>query len=635
MVKMKRNTNYYIAIIISMMLTTSVHTTKAQPSSANVKPDMSFQDPADLKISGLLGEAIASSRKGRISNLPTWNNGELITMFSKDSKNNHHKMDWYGEHGGKWLFAASIAARQTGDEQLKQQVRKTADYLVSMQDADGYLGSYSKEIRLTSTTTQHVRSWDVWNLSYMTLGLLQTNTYFPDPKYLNAAKLLGELFINTFGDGKNDITYYGTRYGVSATILLDPVIELYKATGDKRYLQLAESIIAKMEARENVKLVSVAKAGGDMENVGDGKAYQLLWNLTAIVKLYEVTGNPDYLEAVTKAWVNVRDHHLTIAGGPWGGIGKHYECFNRKSFWSPYGFVETCSTMSWIQFNKELLRITGEAKYAQEIEKSAYNALLAARYPNGDDWTYHIFSNGSLHIAHTNDCCPSSGMLALEEISSIAFSRKQNGIACNLYTDSEAKFTLSKSNTVTLNQKSNYPFEGNIIITVNAPKSEKFPLFIRIPDWATTASIQINGTPTETKTLVRGEYFVIHNTWKNNDKIEVQFPFDLTVHTKTENIGSPQGGRDISNVDWFAITRGPIVFASNGLINGKDRENTLQVPNEKIKSLFVPVNKSNTSPIPQYEFKGYDNPLLFVPLYQAGEHKLGQWRLTWLQNKID
>lgn len=84
--------------------------------------------------------------------------------------------------------------------------------------------------------------------------------------------------------------------------------------------------------------------------------------------------------------------------------------------------------MSWIQLNKQLLHLTGEAKYAQEIEKSAYNSLLGARYANGMDWTYHSFTNGSWHVAHFNDCCPSSGIMALEELPSMIYSKKAMGL---------------------------------------------------------------------------------------------------------------------------------------------------------------------------------------------------------------
>jgi DUF1680 family protein len=579
-----------------------------------------FLDPADVSVNGILGEAMTAARKGRLASLPNWNNGQLINIFSKEVRDQHDKMDWYGEHAGKWMYSTAIAVRQSKDKELEALLRKTADELVSFQDADGYLGDYGPTIRITSTTTNHRRSWDTWNLTYMTIGLLEVNKYFPNEKYLDAAKKIGELFLKTFGEGKADVTKYGTRYGVSATILLDATIELYKTTSDKRYLDFSEWVVRKMEGTEGIKLLAVATNNGDMELVGDGKAYQVLWNLTNLAKLYEITGKAEYLKAVENAWANVRDFHLTIAGGPWGGIGKHLECFNRKGYWSPYGFVETCSTMQWIELNKQMLHLTGDAKYAQEIERSAYNALLGARYTNGVDWSYHSFTNGSWHIAHFNDCCPSSGVMALEELIGEIFSKRENGIALNLIADGEAKFGKNK-----ISVKTNYPFDGKVEIRLTS--KEKLPLFIRIPDWAVNATI-------DGQSVKAGEYFKVDRTWKEKDVLTLNLPMDLKLSQAREDALVPQGkGEDIYSVNWFALSRGPLVYAANGLIDDKDRERTFALPTN-LSEVFKPVGNPYGSQ-PAYEMTSGNEKLLFVPYYEAGGAKLNNWRLTWIQTKIE
>lgn len=594
-----------------------------------------FPDPGNVVIKGVLGEAITAGRKGRLTSLPNWNDGQLIKIFSKEVRDQHDKMDWYGEHAGKWMYTTALAVRNSKDAELKALLLKTADELVSFQDANGYLGDYGPTINITSTTTNHRRSWDTWNLSYMTLGLLEVNKYFPNEKYLNAAKKIGELFLNTFGEGKADVTKYGTRYGISATILLEPVVELYKTTNDKRYLDFAEWVVATMEKTEGIKLIAVSlNPNGDMENVGDGKAYQILWNLTNLAKLYEITGKADYLKAVENAWANVKDFHLTIAGGPWGGIGKHLECFNRKNYWSPYGFVETCSTMQWIQLNKQLLHLTSNAKYAQEIERSSYNALLGARYTNGLDWSYHSFTNGSWHVAHFNDCCPSSGVMALEEVIPVVFAKMQNGIAVNLFTEGEMTMPLGKK-TFKISQKTNYPFDGNIEVKVTGSGKETVPVFVRIPDWATNASININGKAVDASTIKPNEYFKIDRVWKDNDVVAINFPMELKLHQAKEDALVPQGkGEEIYSVNWFALSRGPLVFSANGLIDGKDREKTLSITSSSANDIFTPATNPYGSR-PAFELKSSGEKLLFVPYYEAGGAKLNNWRLTWIQTKIE
>lgn len=623
--------------VITVLLFSGVSLFIAQPSRAQqsaVQAQLEYQDPASVSVKGMLGHAIAISKSGRLTQLPSWNNGELITMFGEEVKNNHHRTDWRGEHGGKWLYAASMAARQGDDPELKALLIKTADFLIAQQEKDGYLGTYSPRVRLTSAEASHGRSWDAWNLSCMALGLIEVHHLLKEPKYLDAAKKIGELFIATFGKGQRDITEYGTRYGISATIILDPVVELFKVTRDNRYLELAETVMERMEARPGANIVSVAASGNDLERVGDGKAYQLLWNLTAIAKLYEVTGNPEYLKAVTQGWKNVTQHHLTLAGGPWGGVGKHLECFNRRYFWNPYGFIETCSTMSWIQLNKVMLRLTGDAKYAEEIERAAYNALLGAQYPNGVDWAYHSFSNGRRHIAHFDDCCPSSGVLALQELPTLLYAVKGKGIVCNLFTAGAATVTLNNGNRVSIQQETGYPFEGDISLTVSPQKKEAFPLHIRIPAWADHADIRVNGQAIDTTGFRAGAYFTLNRTWRKGDRVDIVFPMALRLHRKAERTDSPQGGPDLYRVNWFALTRGPLVFAAHGLINN-NREQVVPLSDEDPEKIFTPVEPPEGFDGPAYELTyGKGDRVLFLPYYEAGGREANTWRLTWVQSGI-
>jgi DUF1680 family protein len=605
-----------------------------------------FLSPSDISVKGLLGKEIGSSEEGRLRLLPSWNNGQLIRMFNDEYRAKNKTNDWYGEHAGKWLYTAALAVKRTGNPTLKELLFKTADQLISYQDKDGYLGSYSPDQRITASGYKyHSTSWDVWNLTYMTLGFLELNKYFPNEKYLGAAKKIGELFLGTFGEGKADITNYGTRYGLSATVILESAVELYKATKDQRYLDFGKYVIKRLNEREGLRLIPAMLAKKDLETVGDGKIYQDIWNLYAVAKFYEVSPDPEYLTALESAWKDIYNYHLTPEGGPWGGIGKHKECFNSKNFFSPYGYVETCSIMAWIQFNKQMLRLTGKAIYAQEIEKAAYNALLGAKYSNGVDWCYHSFPNGRLHVAHFNDCCPSSGALALEELSPCVYSIRRNGIACNLYTENKANLELSSGLKVKIVQSTNYPFEGQIRITLFPDKPANFPVFLRIPDWADDAVISINGkeleiqgeTQGEThgRASLQGEYCKIDHFWKGNDQIEIRFPFDIKIINRSENADAPQGGKSLYQVDWFALTRGPLVYAANGLIFGKEREEVITLPKDHPESLFT-VGASKEDGGNPIELKLPDNSsILFLPYYRAGGRKEGAWRLTWIQKEIN
>ena len=603
----------------------------------SIKFENEFLSPSSVMIEGLLGKEILSSEEGRLKSLPTWNNGQLIKMFSEEYRAENKTNDWYGEHAGKWLYTTTLAVERSKNPELKELLLKTADELILYQDKDGYLGSYSPAQRITAKNDNfHPTSWDVWNLTYMVIGFMELNKYFPNEKYLETAKNIGELFLKTFGEGKADITNFGTRYGLSATIILESVIELYNETKDQRYLDFANYVLKRLNERDGLKLIPIMLAKRDLEFVGDGKIYQNIWNLYAIAKFYEISPNPDFIVALENAWQGIRDFHLTPSGGAWGGVGKHKECFNSKNFFSPYGYVETCSVMSWIHFNKQMLRLTGHSKYAQEVEKAVYNALLGAKYSNGVDWSYHSFANGRRHIAHFNDCCPSSGALALEEISSFVYSKKENGIACNLYTESEANIELSSAKSVRIVQKTDYPFNGNIQLSLFPERSSKFPLFVRIPDWAETAIIKVNGIPINGNDIKSGTYYTINRQWKAKDMVEISFPFDLKIIFKSEIASAPQGGKNLYSVDWFALTQGPLVYALDNLIFDTEREEVISIPKTNPESAFKKVAAPNGSHGNAFEFSiPNKKPLVFVPYYEAGERKEGSWRLTWIQYKIN
>jgi uncharacterized protein len=596
-----------------------------------------FLLPSAVNINGLLGNEILSSEDGRLLQLPLWNDGRLIEMFSSENRTKNKTADWYGEHAGKWLYTTANAVQRSGNIKLKKILFETAEKLMSYQDQDGYLGSYSLNQRLTSKNFKfHSTSWDVWNLTYMTLGFLELNKYYPNERYLKTAKKIGELFLNTFGNDKADITNYGTRYGMSATIILDAVVELYKTTGDNRYLDFGNYVVERLNDRDGLKLVPMMLGKKDPELVGDGKIYQFIWNLYAIAKFYEISPNPEYMTALENAWQSIFTSHLTPAGGPWGGVGKNKECFNSKSFFSPYGYVETCSIMSWIQFNKQMLHLTGNARYAQEIEKASYNALLGAKYSNGNDWCYHSFSNGSYHKANFDDCCPSSGALALEELSSMVYSLRDNGIACNLYTGNEANIELPYAKSVRLVQKTDYPLDGKVKITLYPQHLADFPVFIRIPAWAETALINVNGSKIDETNIKIGSYCKIDRLWKTGDVVDIQFPYNLKIIFKSENADAPQDGGNIYRIDWFALTQGPLVYALDGLIFGSEREEVISLPDENPEALFTKIPTPAGKQGNTFELKiPKKPPLIFVPFYNCGEKKEGTWRLTWLQKSIN
>jgi hypothetical protein len=382
-----------------------------------------------------------------------------------------------------------------------------------------------------------------------------------------------------------------------------------------------------MEERPGLEVVSRCLDGHDLEEVGDGKIYQLNWNLLGIAKLYEVTGNIDYLKAVNHAWQNTVEYHLTLGGGPWGGVGRHAECFNRKGYFSPYGFVETCNTISWIQFNKQMLHLTGEAKYADAIEVTVYNSMLGAEYPNGEDWCYFIFPNGRRHQAIWRDCCKSSGAFGLEEIAPVIFGSMGEGASVNVYSPSEGTISLGNGKSVKLVQETNYPFEEKVKIIVNPSQRSNFPIYVRIPAWSQNSKVYLNGKSFK-EPCIPNTYLKLEREWSEGDVITLHFPMEIKIHNQYQNY--LHRNIEVYRIDYLGITRGPLAYAT-GLIDGYKPEVTLKIPKEGFNEFFSMTKTPDgyKGPAIQFALPGRE-PIVYLPYYESGGRVNGSWHLTWL-----
>lgn len=608
---------------------------------------MLFPSPAQVRLEGPLGGALTLSQAAHLDRFIEDETSPPIALFCPDHTRHNHEGDWYGEHAGKWLCAAARAVQRTGELRLAASLRRVADYLVGVQEADGYLGTYAPARRFmcrqaagprTWDGAPGQRTWDIWVHSYLILGLLEAGRALSHPGYIAAARKIGDLCWRTLTEGGIRITTLGNHHGLSATVLLDPAVELYLETREPRYLELAKLILKQASDTPALELLSQALAGTDAAFIGTGKAYQLSWNLVGLAKLHRATGDPAYLHAVQQVWESIQRQHLTLGGGPWGGVAhRSREVFNPPHVFSPYGYVETCSTFSWIQLNRELLALTGEARYADEIEKSAYNDLLGAQAPEGDNWCYYSFPNGKRVYTTYWRCCKSSGPWALEELPPLAYAVTTDGdLAINLYGQSEARLTTPRAGSVRIEQSTRYPFGGDIRITVRPERPAKLAVLLRIPSWAEQPVIAINGLPAEISAQPN-TYATLEREWQAGDVITLQLPMPPKLHHQVNrNIqesrapdGSPVS-QEVLHFDYVAITRGPLVYAT-GLIDGFKIEETIRLPDNSQTALEL-LDPATGSEAPGVRLNlGYRAPLLFTPYFEAGGRTDGTWRLTWLQ----
>ena len=602
--------------------------------------------PQHVALGGPLGDALTASRRGRLRHFITGADSPAIQLFLRAVALHNTEGDWYGEHAGKWLVAAARAAAREGDAQLAGQVHEVADFLVDQQEPDGYLGTYAPSHRFMVPQppkpgswdgAPSQRTWDIWTHSYLILGLLEAHRHFGNKRWLQAACRIGDLCHATLAH--IDITSLGNHHGLSATVLMDPACELFFATGQQRYLALAEQVLAQADAHAPLALLRKAtqgKHGIDPAEIATGKAYQLAWNLVGLAKLHRATGRVELQQAVLNLWQAIRDHHLTLGGGPWGGVAhRSREVFNARGVFSPQGYVETCSTLAWIQLNRELLAITGDARHAEEIERSAYNDLLGALAPNGEDWCYYVFPNGRRVHTTVWRCCKSSGAMALEELPGLAYGQDgQDGIVLtvHLYGPGQAQFALGPAGSVQLEQQTRYPFDGKVCVRVSPNPPADFSLRLRGPAWAHGATLRVNDEPA--RPLEPGCYTTLQRRWLPGDRVTLLMPMPVQLHRRSnrnvQESRAPDGSlvqQQVLDDPYVALTRGPLVYAT-GLIDGFKTQETVRLPTTP-QTQWLQLLSDNPLPVVRLSPEGRA-PLDFTPYFATGGRADGSWRLTWL-----
>jgi DUF1680 family protein len=515
-----------------------------------------------IVVGGILGGAVDSNYSGRISQFITGPESAAIQLYNPA---NASTGGWRGEHAGKWLYAASMSYVRTGDKALLARIENVADYLISVQGENGYLGCYteSKRFYVQPSPEAYNVGWDIWNNAYILKGLCKVYSVSGEKKYLDAASRILDLMYDTFIVKGLKIANTGQHDGMASLGTIDAFDDYYAIKPDPKCKALIYRCVEEMDSTPGLGLLKKASAGMDVALIGNGKIYEMLRNLVGLAKASETFGEKDWQKACLNAWQNIVDYHLTPLGGPWGGIGRsNNEAFNRACSFAPYQVTETCEVMEWMHFNKVLLDQTGDARYANELEKTIYNALMAARSKDGIHWIYYFRANGVYWTGDMWSCCWSSGMTAVEDAVNYLYSAKGKTVYANVLSPSKASLTIGNGKTVSIIQKGNYPLDGDVAFKIGTEAS--FTLAVSKPEWADSYTVKLNGKDADTK-VVNG-YISVKRHWKKGDRLSLEFPY------KTRHIEAVQEYQDNktfaswymgNKTHYFCYAKGPLVYISN------------------------------------------------------------------------
>lgn len=529
------NTKLYLLTVLIPLL--SLHSALAArvPRKVVAGQDVyKAPEPGQVSMEGFLGHRMGVNREGRLRRHIT--EDMLLAGFRKRPGS----QDWIGEHVGKWLHAATLAwENEQNDTTLAEKIQRIANGLMDCQMEDNYLGTYVKQDRWSPKGKY---GWDVWVHKYVLIGLLSYYRSTGDERALETCRRVGDLLIQTFGDDKRDIIKSGGHAGMASTSILEPMSFLYQYTGEKKYREFCQYIIRRADAGPKI-LTNIEKTR-TVQSVGNKKAYEMMSNYIGLVENWRATGYERGLNAAKLAWESITNENVFITGAP-----DAHEKFSEPHTLITYSkCTETCVQVTWIQMNWQLLRATGEPRYAAMLHHHIYNHMLAAQHPDGINWCYFTTMEGSKKtkggFGGRMHCCGSSGPRAIALIPTFAYMTGKDKLAINLYETSTFRANVNGT-PVVVHQQTNYPWDGRIAIDLEVNQPTEFDLQLLVPNFVKSGTIQVAGSK-QNIPLKAGKYATIHRKWSCNTKILLQFDMPLVVHQRN--------GR-------YALSRGPIVLA--------------------------------------------------------------------------
>lgn len=358
------------------------------------------------------------------------------------------------------------------------------------------------------------------------------------------------------------------------------IIEMYRTTGDTRYLELAGDLIAARSLVENGTDDNQDRIPFNAQDKAVGHAVRANYLYAGVADLYIETGKDSLMITLDKIWNNMTQRKMYITGGCGGlydGVspdGTSYSPAYIQKVHQAYGrdfqlpnltaHNESCANIGNILWNWRMLLATGEARFADIMELVIYNSLLAGVSLDGRSYFYTNPLRVDLDLPFTLrwsreregyislcNCCPPNTIRTIAEIGNYMYAASEKGLWVNLYSSNRLRTRLGSGATLRLIQQTDFPWDGNISITFEECPGEVFSLFLRIPAWSENAEIRINGQKKDLD-LKPGTYAELSGIWKKGDQINLILPMESRLVEANPLVEEAH--------NQVAVKRGPVVY---------------------------------------------------------------------------
>jgi DUF1680 family protein len=483
---------------------------------------------------------------------------------------------WVHQTVEAMCLALMVDARGDADIlKAQQKMRDTLDnwipIILAAQEPDGYL-----QTRFTLGTAgdngNPVSHWDPrtrgehegYVAGYFIESAINhyTMTGGKDKRLYDAAKKLADCWVANIGPGKK--TWFdGHQEMEQALVRFGRFVNDMEGKGrGDAYIKLARFLL---DSRQGGTEYDQSQLPLIQQYEAVGHAVRAAYTYSGMADIAAETHDTDYQSAVLSLWDNIVNKKYYVTGGI--GSGETSEGFGPNYSLRNNAYCESCSTCGLIFFQYKMNLAWHDAKYADLYEESLYNALLGATDLDGRTFFYdNPLVDGQRTAWHVCPCCVGNIPRTLLMIPTWTYARGADGLYVNLFIGSTINVEkvpgAEGATSVQMVQKTDYPWSGNVAITVNPKESRNFAVYVRVPNRNTSAlytetpavsglvSLAVNGEKT-TPQIDKG-YAVIRRKWQAGDRIDLALPMQIQRVTADPKIAADRGLE--------ALRYGPLIY---------------------------------------------------------------------------
>jgi uncharacterized protein len=462
----------------------------------------------------------------------------------------------------KWIESVGFTLQSQPLPELRSQTDAMIRQVVAVQEPSGYLNTYyvgdhkSERMVWKTQTTGH----ELYNIGHLLQGAIAYYRATGDPTLLQAGmRFVDGFLLPSYGPGANQAPIVAGHPEIEMSL-----IELYRTTANKQYLDLAGYIL-QGDSREPLTQRQIVYMFCGIPFTSrtklEGHAVRAMYACCGATDYYLETGDPAYWKTLNVLWDDLAAHQLYVTGGVGArsdgeAFGNAYELPNERA----YG--ESCAAIGNMMWNWRMLSATGDAKFTDVMERALYNGINSGMSLDGKLYCYR---NPLAFDPATGDkirnpwydttCCPPNLERTFASLPGYFYSTSDEGVYVHLYDNSEMKWHLPSGNPLTVRQSTQYPWEGTVEISVTPASAEEFTLFVRIPGWSKQNSVKVNGK--EIAGVRAGEYLPLRRRWTFGDKLVLSFDMRPQVVHANPAVADDRGR--------IALQRGPVVYCMEQL----------------------------------------------------------------------